>query len=58
MAEEASSSHIGADPLAALQQMFPEVEVDVLTTVLEQEGSVEAAMEALLLSTVSDYVDL
>lgn len=38
--------------IANLQALFPQVEADVLRAVLEQEGSEEAAVEALLLSVV------
>ena len=36
-----------------LSSVFPQVDTDVLRAVLHQEGSYEAAVEALLLSVVS-----
>ena len=41
--------------LKNLSGVFPQVDIDVLRAVLHQEGSYEAAVEALLLSVVSHY---
>ena len=39
-----------------LSSVFPQVDIEVLQAVLHQEGSYEAAIEALLLSVVSFFL--
>lgn len=53
MNAEPSSSSRDGEALQNLANVFPQVDADVLRAVLDQEGSYEAAAEALLLSVVS-----